>query len=392
MQLNSGYVTGPALLALSLAGGLSCSAPAPAVAPGSAAKSANGGTVHRSELHAFRLDTVAQGLEHPWGIAFLPGGDVLVTERPGRLRIIRGGRLEPQPIEGVPPVYARGQGGLLDVALHPAYASNRWVYLTYSKPGPDGATTALIRGQLEGNRLTNVQELLEAKAWGRGGAHFGSRLAFDRAGMLYMTIGERGEMQRAQDLSQHTGKTLRLYDDGRVPNDNPFVGQNNVLPEIFTWGNRSPQGLTVHPTTGELYQTEHGARGGDELNLLQPGRNYGWPVITWGINYNGQKISDLQEKEGMEQPLYYWVPSIGTAGLAIYNGDQFPHWRGDVFVGGLVGQQVVRLRFDRNKRRTGLEKLLEGYGRIRDVRAAPDGFIYLLIDDPRSAVVRMVPG
>ncbi|MGH7471096.1 MAG: PQQ-dependent sugar dehydrogenase [Longimicrobiales bacterium] len=347
--------------------------------------------MHRSELHAFRVDTVVEGLERPWGMAFLPGGDVLVTERPGRLRIIRGGRLEPQPIEGVPAVSARGQGGLLDVALHPSFATNRWVYLTYSKPGAEGATTALVRGQLEGNRLTNVQELLEAKAWGRGGAHFGSRLVFDRAGMLYMTIGDRGEMHRAQDLAQHTGKTLRLHDDGRVPTDNPFVGRSNVLPEIFTYGNRSPQGLTLHPTTGELYQTEHGARGGDELNLMQPGRNYGWPVITWGINYNGEKISDIQEKEGMEQPLYYWVPSIGTAGLAIYNGDKFPQWRGDVFVGGMVGEQVVRLRFDQNKRRTGLEKLLQGYGRIRDVRSAPDGFIYLLIDQPRSAVVRLMP-
>jgi glucose/arabinose dehydrogenase len=347
--------------------------------------------VHRSQHHSFVLDTIARDLDHPWGMAFLPGGEILVTERAGRLRIIRNGQLEPQPIEGIPPVFASGQGGLLDVALHPSFSTNHWVYLTYSKPGPTGATTALIRGQLEGNRLANVQELLEAKAWGRGTAHFGSRLVFDRAGFLYMTIGERGEMQRAQDLTQHTGKTLRLHDDGRVPADNPFVGQPNVLPEIFTWGNRSPQGLTLHPTTGELWQTEHGARGGDELNWLRPGRNYGWPVITWGINYNGRKISDIQEKEGMEQPLYYWVPSIGTAGLAIYSGDQFPNWRGDVFVGGLVGEQVVRLRFDENKRRTELEKLLEGYGRIRDVRSAPDGYLYLLIDAPRSALVRMMP-
>ncbi len=346
--------------------------------------------VHRSDHHAFRLDTVATGLEHPWGMAFLPGGDLLVTERPGRLRIIRGGRLDPQPIEGVPAVFARGQGGLLDVAVHPAFATNRLVYLTFSKPGPAGATTALIRGKLEGNQLTNVQELLEAKAWGTGSAHFGSRLAFDRNGMLYMTIGERGEMQRAQDLMQHTGKTLRLHDDGRVPQDNPFSGRSDALPEIFTYGNRSPQGLTVHPTSGELWQTEHGPMGGDELNLLQAGLNYGWPVITWGINYNGQKISDIQEKEGMEQPLHYWKPSIGTSGIAIYNGDKFARWRGDVFVGGLVGEHLARLRFD-GRRRTEQEKLLQGYGRIRDVRSAPDGYLYLLIDAPRAPVVRLLP-
>jgi glucose/arabinose dehydrogenase len=346
--------------------------------------------VHRSDEHSFRVDTVVTGLEHPWGMAFLPNGDLLVTERPGRLRRVRAGQLDPQPIAGVPDVFASGQGGLLDVALHPAFATNQLVYLSYSKPGPAGATTAVMRGRLDGNRLVAVQEIIEAKAWQQGGAHFGSRLAFDRDGFLYITIGERGQKRLAQDLTDHTGTTLRLHDDGRVPRDNPFVGRPNVQPEIFTYGNRSPQGLTVHPITDELWQTEHGPRGGDELNLLRSGANYGWPVITYGIDYDGKKISDIQEKEGMEQPLHYWKPSIGTAGIAIYNGDKFPRWRGDVFVGGMVGEQLARLRFN-GTTRVAREVLLEGYARIRDVRSAPDGYLYLLIDQDDAPIVRLVP-
>jgi glucose/arabinose dehydrogenase len=346
--------------------------------------------VHHSDEHSFRVDTVVTGLEHPWGMAFLPNGDLLVTERSGRLRVVRAGRLDPQPIAGVPNVFASGQGGLLDVALHPAFATNQLVYLSYSKPGPAGATTAVVRGRLDGNRLVAVQEIIEAKAWQQGGAHFGSRLAFDRDGFLYITIGERGQKQLAQDLTDHTGTTLRLHDDGRVPRDNPFVGRPNVQPEIFTYGNRSPQGLTVHPITDELWQTEHGPRGGDELNLLRSGANYGWPVITYGIDYDGKKISDIQEKEGMEQPLHYWKPSIGTAGIAIYNGDKFPRWRGDVFVGGMVGEQLARLRFN-GTTRVAREVLLEGYARIRDVRSAPDGYLYLLIDQDDAPIVRLVP-
>lgn len=308
----------------------------------------------------------------------------------GPLRIVRAGQLDPVPIAGVPPVFASGQGGLLDVALHPPFATNQLVYLSYSKPGPAGATTAVIRGRLDGSRLADVQEIIEARAWQQGGAHFGSRLAFDRNGFLYITVGERGQKHLAQDLTDHTGTTLRLHDDGRVPRDNPFVGQPNALPEIFTYGNRSPQGLTVHPVSGALWQTEHGPRGGDELNLLEGGANYGWPLITYGIDYNGQKISDIQEKEGMEQPLHYWVPSIGTAGIAIYNGDKFPRWLGDVFVGGLVGEEVTRLRFN-GTRRIAHYQLLRGYARIRDVRSAPDGYLYLLIDEENAPMVRLIP-
>lgn len=347
---------------------------------------------HSSQHHTFRTVNVVEGLEHPWGMAFLPDGSILITERPGRLRIVREGVLHPQPISGVPEVYARGQGGLLDVAIHPDFANNRFVYLSYSKPGPDrSATTAVIRGRLEGNALMNVEEIIEAKAWRNAGQHFGSRFAFDRDGLLYITIGERGEMQAAQDLTNHQGTVLRLHDDGRVPADNPFVGRSDALPEIFTYGNRSPQGLTVHPETGELWEVEHGPRGGDEINLLRAGANYGWPVITYGINYNGEKISDIQAKEGMEQPLHYWVPSIATSGIAIYAGDRFPNWRGDVFVGGLAGQQLARVRFDADRKKVEEETLLEGIGRVRDVRSGPDGYIYLLIDAPDAPLVRIEP-
>jgi aldose sugar dehydrogenase len=345
----------------------------------------------RSERHAFRVVTVAQGLENAWGMAFLPGGDILVTERPGRLRLIRGGTLEPQPIAGVPEVFARGQGGLLDVALHPQFASNRLVYLSYSKPGPSGATTAVARGRLEGNRLAEVRDIFVANARGTGGVHFGSRLLFDRDGMLYVTVGDRGTMRRAQDRTDHAGTTLRLRDDGSVPADNPFVGQQNVLPEIYTYGNRNAQGMTLHPTTGQVWQTEHGPRGGDEINLIRAGRNYGWPVITHGINYDGTRITSATAQEGMEQPLHHWTPSIAAAGMAFYTGDHFPEWRGSLFVAALAGQHVARVSFQGTSP-TGQEQLLRELGeRFRSVAQGPDGYLYLLTDARSGRLIRLEP-
>jgi aldose sugar dehydrogenase len=340
--------------------------------------------------HGVRTVTVVEGLEHPWAVAFLPGGEILVTERPGRLRVVRDGQLIAQPVAGVPEVWARGQGGLLDVVPHPDFASNRLVYLSYSKPGPRGATTAVIRGRFEGDRLTDVQEVIEARAWGTRGQHFGSRLAFDPEGYLYITTGDRGEMNRAQDLTDHAGAVLRLHDDGRVPADNPFVGRDDARPEIFTWGNRNGQGLAVHPETGQVWQNEHGPRGGDEVNLLQPGRNYGWPVITFGINYDGAPITDRTEQPGMEQPVHHWVPSIATSGMTFYTGDRFPGWRGDLFVGGLAGQVLSRLRLD-GTRVVEEERLLENVGRIRDVRTGPDGYLYVLLDAARAPLLRLEP-
>lgn len=349
------------------------------------------GPVFKSERHPYRVVTVADGLVHPWGMAFLPGGEILVTERPGRLRMIRDGKLDPQPIVGVPEVRAQGQGGLLDVALHPNFASNRLVYLTYSKPGPRGATTAVARGRLEGNRLADIKDIFVADAWTNTGAHFGSRMVFDRDGYLYLTIGDRGTMKNAQDQSDHTGNSLRLHDDGRVPKDNPFVGKSGVRPEIFTYGNRNIQGMAIHPQTGQIWANEHGARGGDEINVLRTGRNYGWPVITHGVNYNGKPISDRTAAPGMEQPVLHWTPSIAPSGMAFYTGDAFPQWRGNVFNGALAGQHLRRVVLD-GTRVVSQEKLLDGYGRrIRDVRNGPDGFLYLLVDDAKAPMLRLEP-
>jgi glucose/arabinose dehydrogenase len=347
--------------------------------------------VIQSERHAFRVTTVVEGLEHPWGLAFLPGGDLLVTERPGRLRLIRGGVLEAEPIAGVPEVWASGQGGLLDVALHPDFERNRLVYLSYSKPGERGATTAVIRGTFDGARLADIEEIFEADAWTRNRVHFGSRLLFDRDGYLFISIGDRGVMQEAQNLANHQGTIVRLHDDGRVPADNPFVGRSGARPEIWAYGIRSPQGVALHPITGALWESEHGPRGGDEINLIQPGRNYGWPTITYGINYNGEAITDITEKEGMEQPLHYWVPSIAASGLAIYDGDAFPEWRGNAFVGGLAGQQLARVSFDGTRSVSEETLLTELKERIRDVRSGPDGYLYLLVDAPSARVLRLEP-
>lgn len=361
--------------------------------------------VRESQLHAFRIVTVAEGLEHPWGMAFLPDGDILVTERPGRLRIVRGGRLLPDPLAGVPQVRFGGQGGLLDVALHPQFASNRLVYLSYSKPDAAGAqsTTAVVRGRFVKDRLTDVQEIFEARAWMKGQGHYGSRLAFDGEGYLFITVGDRqvmpsGDLEAhpAQDLGNHHGTTVRLHDDGRVPGDNPFVKRQDALPEIWSYGHRNAQGMAFHPDTGDLWQNEHGPQGGDELNRVLPGRNYGWPVIGFGVNYgSGAPIHASAEREGMEQPVHKWVPSIGTSGLLFYTGERFPKWRGSLFVGGMAAgqQRLARITLD-GRRFVSEEVLLPGALRIRDVRQSPDGYIYLAVDDRaggRTPIVRLEP-
>ncbi|MBM4185307.1 MAG: PQQ-dependent sugar dehydrogenase [Gemmatimonadetes bacterium] len=355
--------------------------------------------VYGSAEHSFRVVTVAEGFEHPWAIGFLPDGDILVTERPGRLRIIRNGRLLAAPVEGVPAVFAVGQGGLLDVVPHPDFASNRLVYLTYSKPlGGQESTTAVIRGRLDNDRLTNVEEIFEAQSRGRG--HYGSRLAFDGRGYLFVSVGERMaapsllEAHPAQDFSNHHGTVNRLFEDGRVPPDNPFVGREGYRPEIWSKGHRNPQSLAIHPVTGQLFEAEHGPQGGDELNLIEPGKNYGWPVIGFGVNYgSGSRIHEGTARDGMEQPLHVWVPSIATSGMMIYGGDAFPGWKGSIFVGGMAGEQLARIELDDSGYALE-ETLLKGIGRVRDVREGPDGFIYLAIDEQGTGltpIVRLEP-
>lgn len=360
-------------------------------------------SVQRSIDHEFRVVTVAEGLVNPWSMTFLPGGDMLVTERPGRLRIVRGGKLLEAPVAGVPEVFARGQGGLLDVVLHPNFAANRLVYLSYSKPTGDslgGSTTAVARGRFENDRLTGVQDIFVATTRGPGG-HYGSRLVFDRNGFLFITIGDRqvppaGDLPAhpAQDLSNHHGKIVRLHDDGRVPTDNPFVGQQGARPEIWSYGHRNSQALAMHPETGEIWATEHGPQGGDELNLIQKGKNYGWPVVGFGVNYRtGAAIHSGTHREGVEQPVHVWVPSIGVSGMTFYTGDAFPQWKGSLFAGGMVGEQLARFTFG-GARPELAETIVRKQGRIRDVRQGPDGFIYLAIEDRTgkpTPIVRLEP-
>ena len=352
-------------------------------------------TVQRSALHDYNVVTVAEGLFTPWSIAFLPGGDILITERPGNLRIVRDGMLLPDPVSGTPAVHAEGQGGLLDVVLHPDFADNHFVYLSYSKPVGDGSTTAVARARFENDALTDVEDIFVADSRGRG--HYGSRLAFDADGYLFVSVGDRqvpstGDLEAhpAQDVSNNHGTINRIHDDGRIPDDNPFVGQAGANPAIWSYGHRNPQGLFVHPETGDVWATEHGPQGGDEFNLIQPGNNYGWPVVGYGVNYrSGLAIHEGTHREGMEPPVHFWVPSIATSGLMVYTGDRFPEWRGNVFVGGLNGQQIARLTLD-GQRVTREETLFQGMGRIRALTQGPDGYIYVSIED-KGAVVRFEP-
>jgi len=374
-----------------------------AITPFTACSQPNMSEILRSQSHNYQVVTVAQGLENPWAMAFLPNGDMLVTERPGRLRIVRNGQLLETPVSGVPKVRDGGQGGLLDLILHPKFEENKWVYISYSKPNADASesTTAVIRARYQDGALTEVQEIFEAKAWLRGRGHYGCRLAFDKDGYLFITIGDRQVAPRgdlaahpAQDLKNHQGTTVRLFEDGRIPPDNPFVGRSDALPEIWSYGHRNAQGMAIHPETNQVWLNEHGPQGGDELNLVKPAVNYGWPVIGYGVNYGiGTAIHETSQKEGMEQPAHYWVPSIATSGFLIYTGEAFPAWKGNFFIGGLAGEQLARLTMQGEKVLQE-ETLVKNFGRIRDVRQGPDGFIYLAIDSragEKTPILRIEP-
>ena len=364
---------------------------------------------YQSAHHDYKVVSVAEDLVQPWSMAWLPNGDMLITEKPGRLRLVRNGQLLPEAIPGTPEVLYKGQGGLFEVVPHPNFSDNQWVYLTFAKPNAneidDGSTTAIVRGRLEDDRLTNVVELFAAQASGFG--HYGGKLVFDGEGHMFLTLGDRQDFSfgdrealmahSAQDRSNHQGVIVRLNDDGTVPDDNPFVGVDGVLPEIWSYGHRSPQGLAIHPITGDLWESEHGPQGGDELNRIEPGNNYGWPVVGRGVNYGafGRPIHVGISEEGMTSPTNFWVPSIATSGLMIYSGDKFPMWVGDIFSGGLIGEQLARVHLDDEYRNVVLEETLAyDMGRIRDVRQGPDGYIYLAISDRQagpSPIVRLEP-
>jgi glucose/arabinose dehydrogenase len=348
--------------------------------------------------HRIRVVPVATGLANPWSLAFLPNGDMLVTERAGRLRIVRGGALDPQPIAGVPAVQTTALGGLLEIALHPRFADNRIVYLTYTKANEKKlTTTALARARFDGKALADVKEIFVANNWSSSGTNFGGRIAFDRGGFLYLTVGERQEQERAQKGDDHGGKVLRLREDGSVPPDNPFVGKSGYAPEVYSLGHRSPQGLAMHPETGAIWENEHGPLGGDEINIILPGRNYGWPLVTFGTDYDGKKIADAAWRADLEAPFMYWVPSIAISGMSFYTGDRFPAWKGNAFVGALFEGRtratghIQRITFNEGRPIQREPILTDLHQRIRDVRPGPDGLLYVLTDENPGVLLRIEP-
>jgi glucose/arabinose dehydrogenase len=366
----------------------------PSMTPGGRSQTAarpDGRTVRIADgKQSFRIESVTTGLETPWALAFLPDHRLLVTERPGRLRIIEAGKLLPEPVEGIPSVWERQDGGLFDVAIHPQYSRTGWIYLSYSEPGPNETSmTAIVRGRIKGNRWSDQQFLFHAppELYTASNIHYGSRLLFDPQGHLFFSIGERGSMDDAQDLSKPTGKIHRVNDDGTIPPDNPFVGRQGALPSIWSYGHRNPQGLAIDPATGRIWETEHGPKGGDELNLIEPGHNYGWPVITSGIQAGVTKTS----QSGMEQPVIAWTPTFAPSGMTFYSGDRYPAWRGSLFVCGLASQQLRRIEV-RGDKVTRQEVVLDQVGRVRDIAVGPDGYLYLALQQPGERLFDSTPG
>ena len=347
-----------------------------------------------ASAQALKPVTVASGLANPWGLAFLPDGRMLVTERPGRMRIVAADGQLGEPLQGLPKVEVGGQGGLLDVAIDPKFADNGLVYWSYSEADPQGGrgnSTAVARARLDGNRLADARVIFRQAPKFASGAHFGSRLVFARDGRLFVTLGDRfSRRDDAQLLGNHHGKIVRIEADGQVPADNPFVGQASALPEIWSYGHRNVQGAALHPVTGELWADEHGPQGGDELNVVERGKNYGWPVITYGAEYgSGATIGEGTAKAGMEPPLTHWVPSIATSGLAFLTSERYPGWKGNAFVGALKAKALVRLELD-GRKVVREERLLQDLGeRIRDVRQGPDGWLYVLTDSANGRILRL---
>lgn len=346
------------------------------------------GKTFESEKLTYGLDTIANNLKNPWAITSLPDGRMLVTERGGEILIFQDDKLLEEKIQ-VPDVFVHGQGGLLDIELHPDYENNGWIYLSYAKKGEGGGGTVIARAKLEGNNLTQMEELFAAQPKSDAGVHFGSRIVFDGNGYMFFSSGERGTKENAQNLGNHLGKILRLHDDGKVPDDNPFVKTEGAKPEIWSYGHRNPQGLVYDADSKTLWDVEHGPRGGDELNKIEKGKNYGWPVITYGINYDGTPITDKTEQEGMEQPLTYWVPSIAPCGMIQVKGDRYPGWENNLLIGALAQQHIARVELSNGKYQS-QEKLLDKMGRVRALEESPDGFIYVATEGP-GMLLKVIP-
>lgn len=348
----------------------------------------------------FQKATVLENLEHPWSVAWLPDGAMLITERPGRLRIVRNGTLDPTPIAGVPPVLAVNQGGLMEVSVHPRFAENRFVYLTYSHGTPDANRTRVARATFDGKSLQNLQVIFEVSQAKPGGQHFGSRIVWLPDNTMLVAIGDGGNppvqlggdliRKQAQNLRSHLGKIVRLNDDGSVPQDNPFRTNASADPAIWSYGHRNIQGLSFDPTTQRIWSTEHGARGGDELNLVAPGQNFGWPIVTHSQEYAGGEISQERSRPGMVDPKTVWTPATAPSGLAVYTGDRFPGWRGSLFAGGLVSRDVRRIQVDAAGNVVDQQSIEVGQ-RVRDVRQGPDGLLYILTDEPNGQLIRLEP-
>lgn len=337
-----------------------------------------------------KIDTLYTGFQNPWGMTWISENRMLVTEKKGEILIFKDDKYTGQKVTGLPSVYNNGQAGLLDITVHPNYAQNGWIYIAYAKPVNNGGATTIARFKLNGNAVADFQELIVTTPVWNGGTHYGSRIVFDNQNFLYFSNGERGSQDNAQDLKNSHGKIHRIHDDGRIPTDNPFVNTSGAVPSIWTYGNRNPQGLYFDKANNRLWEVEHGPRGGDELNILEKGKNYGWPVITYGINYNGTPITNITEKEGMEQPVKYWTPSIATCGMTMVTSDKYPAWRGNILVAALAGTHIARVEMN-GTRATGEEKLLPGIGRVRQVSQSPDGYIYA-VTEGTGLLIKILPG
>ncbi|MCU0399833.1 MAG: PQQ-dependent sugar dehydrogenase [Algoriphagus sp.] len=343
----------------------------------------------KTEKMTIKVDTLHKGFQNPWGMTWISEGRMLVTEKRGEILIFKDDKNTGQKVTGLPSFYTNGQAGLLDITVHPDYTQNGWIYIAYAKPVNSGGATTIGRFKLNGNAVANFEELIVTTPVSNGGTHYGSRIVFDNQKFLYFSNGERGSQNNAQDLKNSHGKIHRIHDDGRIPADNPFVNTSGAISSIWTYGNRNPQGLYFDKAANRLWEVEHGPRGGDELNILEKGKNYGWPVITYGINYDGTPITNITEKVGMEQPIKYWTPSIATCGMTMVTSDKYPAWKGNVLVAALAATHIARVEMNGTKA-IGEEKLLQGIGRVRQVAQSPDGYIYA-VTEGTGLLIKLLP-